>query len=101
MKMLIVVILLLTTAGCQNTQTVYVPQTSYIVMDDDWLKDCNIVPPPDQVIYRTSPEGVKTVLWSKVYANQIMELDICNKGKAKARAFNKTAREKNAQSIRQ
>lgn len=101
MKPFILLILLLITAGCQTTKTVYVPQTSYIVMDDDWLKDCGIVPPPDQVIYMTSSEGVKTVLWSKVYASQIMELDICNKNKAKARAFNKTAREKNAQSNRQ
>ncbi len=96
MKYVLALCLTLLSTGCQNSNTVYVPQTSYVVMDDDWLKDCVIVTPPDKDAYRGALEGVKNALWSKTYMKQLMEVDICNKNKAKAREFNAKARAKNA-----
>lgn len=96
MKYVLALCLALLSTGCQNSNTVYVPQTSYVVMDDDWLKDCVIVAPPEKVAYNGSLEGVKNAMWSKTYMRQLMEVDICNKNKAKARDFNAKAREKNA-----
>lgn len=96
MKYVLALCLALLSTGCQNSNTVYVPQTSYVVMDDDWLKDCVIVAPPEKGAYTGSLEGVKNAMWSKAYMRQLMEVDVCNKNKAKARDFNAKARAKSA-----
>jgi hypothetical protein len=64
-------------------------------MDDDWLKDCVLVPPPEEAAYRAAPEGVRNAMWSKVYVRQLLENEICNANKGKARQFNATAKAKN------
>jgi len=99
MKYVLALCLALLSTGCQNSNTVYVPQTTYVVMDDDWLKDCNEVPPPEKVAYNASLDAVKTAMWSKVYMRQLSEVATCNLNKAKAREFNQQAKDKNAASL--
>jgi hypothetical protein len=95
MKLFLALWLAIALIGCTRTETVYETRTQFATMEDDWIKDCVIVPPPEKVAYKAAPEGVRDAMWSKVYVRQLLENDICNKGKAKARAWNASAREKN------
>ncbi|MNG09562.1 hypothetical protein D3C85_239520 [compost metagenome] len=95
MKYILTLWLAIALFGCTRTETVYETQDHYVTMEDDWLKDCVIVSPPEVAAYQAAPEGVRNAMWSKVYVRQVLENDVCNKGKAKARAYNQTAREKN------
>lgn len=101
MKPLLFVCMALLLGGCQNSNVVYVPTTQYVVMDDDWLKDCVVVPPPEKTSYGASLDAVRKALWSKTYIKQMAELDTCNLNKAKAREFNDLAKRKNAAALQQ
>jgi hypothetical protein len=95
MKYLLTLWLALALFGCTRTETKYETQTHFVTMDEDWIKDCVIVPPPEEVAYEAAPQGVRSAMWSKVYVRQLLENSVCNGGLAKARAMNQTAREKN------
>lgn len=99
MKPLLLVCLALLLSGCPSSNVVYVPTTQYVVMDDDWLKDCVVVPPPEKTSYDASLEAVKRAMWSKAYIKQMAEVDTCNLNKSKARDFNKLAKDKNAAAL--
>jgi hypothetical protein len=95
MKYFLALCTVLALFGCTRTETKYETQTHFVTMDDEWLKDCVVVPPPEKVAYEAAPEGVRAAMWSKVYVRQLLENSLCNKGTGKARAFNETAKQKN------
>lgn len=95
MKYFLTLWLALALFGCTRVETKYETQTHFVVMDEEWLKDCVVVPPPEKVAYEAAPEGVRSAMWSKVYVRQLLENSVCNQGKEKARAYNQTAKQKN------
>lgn len=95
MKYILTLWLALALFGCTRVETVYEPRTQFVTMDEDWIKDCVIVPPPEKVAYEAAPEGVRSAMWSKVYVRQLLENSVCSSSLGKARAYNQTAREKN------
>lgn len=95
MKYILTLWLALALFGCTRVETKYESQTQFVTMDEDWIKDCATVPPPEKAAYEAAPEGVRSAMWSKVYVRQLLENSVCNGGLGKARAYNQTAREKN------
>jgi hypothetical protein len=95
MKYFLTLCMVLALFGCTRTETRYETQTHFVTMDDEWLKDCTDIPPPEKVAYKAAPEGVRTAMWSKVYVRQMLENSTCNQRLEKARAMNQTAKQKN------
>lgn len=95
MKYILAFCLAVSLSGCVAATEPVGANTTFVTVDDDWIRDCTIVPPPEPKAYEAAPEGLRNVMWSRVYIEQAKETGSCNVRVGKARDYNKYAREKN------
>lgn len=62
--------------------------TQYATMDDSWIADCAIAPPPSPVPYQKADLQHRLDMWAKAYAVSVKESVECNKRLAGARSYN-------------
>lgn len=62
--------------------------TQYAVMEDSWIADCNITPPPNPVPYSTASLQHRLDMWAKSYADLAKEATLCNIRLVGARSYN-------------
>lgn len=88
MKSLIIVLCLLMLVGCANERVVKESTTEYVGVQDKWIVDCPVVPPPAGSVYLTASPEMRNLLWSKVYTQQAILNGGCNIRLKEARDYN-------------
>lgn len=73
--------------------------TKYRSIDDQYLQDCPIVPPPDITTYLGANDGEREKLWSDIYIQQISQTILRNKKMSELREQNQYLKEQYDESI--
>lgn len=62
--------------------------TQYATMDDSWIADCGIAPPPSPIPYNAATLQHRLDMWAKSYAEMVKETVDCNTRLVGARNYN-------------
>lgn len=62
--------------------------TQYAVLEDSWIADCVITPPPNPVPYNAASLQHRLDMWAKSYAELAKEAVNCNTRLVGARSYN-------------
>lgn len=76
-------------AGCAAEPVIVTKTTTqYAVMEDSWIADCNLTPPPNPVPYNTADLQHRLDMWAKSYGDLAKEIVDCNTRLVGARSYN-------------
>lgn len=76
-------------AGCAAEPVVVTKTTTqYATMDDSWIADCVISPPPSPIPYNAANLQHRLDMWAKSYADLVKETVDCNTRLVGARSYN-------------
>lgn len=82
-------VLILLLVGCgPKIVTVTKTVTEYATLDDRWIVDCVITPPPSIVPYAAADLQHRLDMWAKSYAGFVKETTDCNARLLGARNYN-------------